>query len=209
MVKKKLALFGGTFDPIHIGHTSVAAWALEHIGAEKIIFIPAKQSPLRKTPPNVNDKNRIEMITLAIAKTRDFEVSNYELNKPMPSYTLDTVQYFKNEYGNDTTIYWLIGSDNINDLPHWYGITELIDKYNLAVMYRAGFKRPDFSRFVNVWGNARIKKLEQNVILTPLVNVSSTEIRERLAAGLDVSDMLHPAVADYIRRHNLYQGVKS
>jgi nicotinate-nucleotide adenylyltransferase len=205
MAKKKTVLFGGTFDPIHIGHTTVAAWASEHIGAEKTVFIPAKQSPLKKTVPDANDNNRIEMITLAIAESKNFEVSNYELNRPIPSYTLDTIRYFQAEYGNETTLYWLIGADNINDLALWYGITELIEECNLTIMYRAGFTRPNFSKLAGIWGDARIEKLERNIIQTPLVNVSSTEIRERLAAGLDASTMLHPAVADYIRSHNLYK----
>jgi nicotinate-nucleotide adenylyltransferase len=205
MVKRKLALFGGTFDPIHLGHTAVAAAAAEHIGAEKVILIPAKRSPLKGTLPKASDDDRLKMISLAIAGDRKFQVSDYELKKAEPSYTLETVRGFQAEYGSEVSIYWLVGADGVDDLPYWYGIVELIDECNISIMYRAGCKMPDFSRYKDIWGPERIGKLKRNVIQTPLVDISSTEIRNRLAKGRDVTGMLHPAVADYIREHSLYQ----
>jgi nicotinate-nucleotide adenylyltransferase len=205
MVKRKLALFGGTFDPIHLGHTAVAAAADEHIGAEKVIFIPAKHSPLKGSLPKASDSSRLKMIVLAIAGEKRFQVSDYEIKKPEPSYTLQTVRGFQVDYGSEVSIYWLVGADSVDDLPYWYGIIELIDECNISTMCRAGCKMPDFSRFKSVWGSERVRKLQRNIIQTPLVNISSTEIRKRLAKGGDVTGMLHPAVADYIRKHNLYQ----
>jgi nicotinate-nucleotide adenylyltransferase len=205
MVKKKIALFGGTFDPIHLGHTAVAAAAAEHIGAEKIVFIPAKRSPLKDSFPEAGDGDRLAMIVLAIADNEKFQMNNYELRKPEPSYTLETVRRFQADYGGKALIYWLIGADGIDELSRWYGIVELIDECNLCVMFRAGCKPPDFAKFKDVWGAARVEKLQRNVIRTPLIDISSTEIRNRLAAGRDVTDMLAPQVADYIRKHGLYQ----
>jgi nicotinate-nucleotide adenylyltransferase len=205
MVKRKLALFGGTFDPIHLGHTAVAAAAAEHIGAEKVILIPAKRSPLKGTLPRASDDDRLKMISLAIAGERKFRVSDYELKKPEPSYTLETVRGFQVEYGSEVSIYWLVGADGVDDLPYWSGIVELIDECNISTMNRAGCKMPDFSRYKDIWGPERVEKLRRNVIQTPLVDISSTEIRNRLAKGRDVRGMLHPAVAAYIRKHNLYQ----
>jgi cytidyltransferase-like protein len=160
MAKRKTALFGGTFDPIHLGHAAVAAAAAEHIGAEKIIFIPTKRSPLKDSLPKAS---------------------------------------------GDALIYWLAGADSIDELPRWYGIVELIDECNLCVMYRAGCEPPDFAKFTALWGPQRVEKLQQNVIRTPLIDMSSTEIRNRLAASRDVTDMLAPPVADYIRKYSLYQ----
>jgi len=122
-----------------------------------------------------------------------------------PSYTLETVRRFQAEFGSDTSIYWLVGADSIDELPHWYKVVELIDECNLCVMFRAGCDPPDFTRFEPIWGSGSVEKLQRNVIPTPLIDISSTEIRNRLAAGLDVSDMLAPPVADYIRKHRLYQ----
>ena len=205
MARRKIALFGGTFDPIHLGHTTVAADALERIGAEKIIFVPAKRSPLKGFLPRANDNHRLKMISLAIAGEKYFQVSDYELKRPAPSYTLTTIQKFQADYGNETSIHWLIGADALDDLTHWYKITELIDVCNLTTMYRAGCEPPDFARFEEIWGRQRIEKLQRNIIQTPLVNISSTEIRDITAENGDYSKMLHSAVADYIRNNGLYQ----
>ena len=205
MAKRKIALFGGTFDPVHLGHTTVAADAAKHIGAEKIIFILAKRSPLKGFLPKANDSHRLKMIALAIAEQKIFEASDCELKKPAPSYTLETVRQFQAEYGSDTLIHWLVGADSIDDLTYWHQIAELIDVCILTTMYRAGCEPPNFAKFEALWGPQRIEKLQQNVIQTPLIDISSTEIRNRLAAGEDVTDMLHPLVADYIRKNGLYQ----
>jgi nicotinate-nucleotide adenylyltransferase len=198
-------LFGGTFDPVHLGHTIVAADVIELIGAEKIVFIPAKRSPLKGFSPIANDDERFEMIALATAHENKFEVSDYELKRPAPSYTIETVKKFRADLGVNTSIYWLIGADSIGDLEYWHKIVELIDICNITTMYRASIEPPDFSRFEKVWGRKRVEKLQQNIVETSLVNISSTEIRSRLAAGQNAIDMLHPAVADYIKEHNLYR----
>jgi len=205
MAKKKTVLFGGTFDPIHLGHITVADDAAEHIGAEKVIFIPAKRSPLKNFFPEANDHDRLAMITLAIAYNKMFEASDCELKKAGPGYTLETVRQFQTDYGSGTSIYWLIGADSIGELPYWYEIGRLIDECNLCVMYRAGFAVPDFTRLTAILGAGRTEKLQRNIIQTPLIDISSTEIRKRLATGRDVTDMLDPQVADYIRKHRLYQ----
>ena len=205
MSKRKIALFGGTFDPIHLGHTTVASDAAEHIGAEKINFIPAKRSPLKNFFPEASDDDRLAMIALAIAGNKCFQPSDYELKKAQPSYTLETVRQFQADYGSDALIYWLVGADSIDELPHWYGIIELIDTCILSVMYRAGCEPPNFAKFKAILGSGRVEKLQRNVIQTSLIDISSTEIRNRLASGRDVTDMLHPSVADYIRKHGLYQ----
>jgi len=205
MAKRKIALLGGTFDPVHLGHTAVASDAAGQIGAEKVIFVPAKRSPLKGSLPKADDEHRLAMIAIAIAENSSFDVSDYELRKPAPSYTLQTVRKFQADYGSDAVICWLVGADGVNDLQHWFAIEELIDACNLCTMYRAGCKPPDFAGFEGVWGRRRVEKLQRNVIKTPLIDVSSTEIRRRLAVGGDLTDMLHPGVEDYIRKHALYR----
>lgn len=205
MAKRKIALFGGTFDPIHLGHTSVAACAAECIGAEKIVFIPAKHSPLKELSPQVSGENRLKMIALAIEENKKFELSDYELRKIGPGYTLETVREFQAEYGRETSIYWLVGADSVDELSHWYKIADLVDACFLSVMLRAGCKEPDFTRLEAACGSERTEKLKRNVIQTLLIDISSTEIRNRLAAGSNVDNMLSPNVAEYIGKHNLYQ----
>ncbi len=205
MTKRRIVLFGGTFDPIHLGHTKVAADAAKQIGAEKLVFIPAKRSPLKGFAPRASDDDRLEMITLATADEKSFQVSDFELQKPAPSFTLETVRKFQKEHGGEASIYWLIGADGVDDLAYWHMIVELIDACNLTTMYRAGCEPPNFGKFESIWGRGRVEKLQRNVVQTPLVNISSTEIRKRLAEGLDVSTMLHPAVLAHISQHGLYQ----
>ena len=205
MTKRRIVLFGGTFDPIHLGHTTVAADAAKHIGAEKLVFIPAKRSPLKGFLPKANDDDRLEMITLATADEKSFQVSDFELQKPAPSYTLETVLKFQQEYGDEASIYWLIGADGVDDLAYWHMIVELVDACNLTTMYRAGCEPPNFTKFEAMWGRRRVDKLRHNIIQTPLVDISSTEIRKKLTEGRDVTEMLHPAVSDYISQHGLYQ----
>ena len=204
MAKRKIVLFGGTFDPIHLGHVEVAAFACKAIGAEKVIFVSAKRSPLKKYLPVASDDERMEMIRLAIANHENLEVSDFELKGPEPSYTIDTVRYFKKEYG-DVEIFWLAGADNLEELSQWYKITELIDECNLSLMFRAGCEKPGFEKFAEKWDAGQVEKLSQHIIQTPLIDISSTEIRRRLASGEDVSDMLCKAVIDYIERKNLYR----
>jgi len=204
MSKRKIVLFGGTFDPIHLGHVEVAAFAYEAIGAEKVIFVPAKRSPLKNFSPVAGDEQRMEMINLAIAGYENFEVRDFELNGPEPSYTIDTIRHFKEKLG-DMDVYWLAGADNLDELSQWYKIDELLDECNLSLMFRAGCESPSFEKFADLWGQEQIDKLSQNIIETPLIDISSTEVRKRLAGGEDVSGMLCASVIDYIERKKLYR----
>jgi nicotinate-nucleotide adenylyltransferase len=205
MATRRIALFGGTFDPIHLGHTTVADAATRRIDAEKVVFVPAKISPLKGFLPFASDNDRLHMIKLASAGNELFAVSDCELQRPAPSYTLDTVRQFQRQYGPETSIHWLIGADGIGDLVHWYKIQDLIDESNLTTMRRPGYPVPDFDRFESLWGPQRVAKLKENMIETPLVNISSTDVRKRLAAGEDITGMLHPDVIQYIHEHKLYR----
>ena len=205
MSQRKTALFGGTFDPIHKGHIEVARSSIDIIGTDKLIFVPAKQSALKRELPIASDAGRLKMIRLAVEGIERFEVSDWELQRSSPSYTIDTVRHFQQVLGPYTEIYWLLGADSVGELPRWYKIRELIDECVLTCMYRAGYEPPDFSHFVDSLGPERVKKLRDNIIETPLIDISSTQIRTRLAKGQDADDMLNPKVAEYIREKKLYR----
>ncbi len=207
MKQRKTALFGGTFDPIHLGHTRTAAASCEIIGAEKVIFIPAKRSALKLSYPIASDEQRMAMVSRAIEGCDKFEISDYELNKTFPSFTLHTVRWFREQFGPNVSIHWLIGADSVKDLPLWYEITSLIDECNLTIMRRPGYDDVNFDKYVELWGQQRVDKLKQNMIETPLIDISSTEIRSRLAKGYDVSQMLDVKVVEYIRENSIYQPV--
>jgi len=201
----KVILFGGTFDPIHLGHTKVSVSATEHIGADKTIFIPAKRSPLKSHQPHASTQDRFRMIALAIKGQDVLEVSDFELKKPAPSYTIETIRHFRGLFGEQTELYWLAGADALRDLARWYKAERIMDECNVAVMHRAGSKMPDFAAFEAVWGSWRAEKLRRNAVPTPLVDVSSSRIRRAVAAGRDITGMVHPAVAEYIQRRGLYR----
>jgi len=204
-MKRRLVLFGGSFDPIHIGHTGVARVAAQQLQAETVVFIPAKCSPLKGALPRASDDDRLKMIELAIQTEPDFAVNNCELRRPAPSYTLDTVRQFQASYGPETSIHWLLGADSVDDLVYWYRIDALIDACHVSVMYRGGYEAPTFDKYTSLWGPERVEKLRANIVETPSIDISSTQIRKRITAGEEVSDMLHPKVTDYVRRHDLYR----
>ncbi len=204
MSKTKTALFGGTFDPIHAGHIGVARSAVDILGADKLIFIPAKCSALKRQSPVGSGAHRLKMIQLVVDGIEKFEVSDWELDRPAPSYTIDTVRHFRGKLGPDVKLHWLLGADSIAELGRWYKTEELIDECFLTFMCRPGYDEPDFSRFADSLGPERVRKLQDNIIETPLIDINSTQIRARLAKGQDVSEMLTPEVADYIREHDIY-----
>ena len=156
MSGKRIVLFGGTFDPVHLGHVATVSEAADHIGADKIFFVPARCSPLKMFMPMAGDADRLAMISLAIAGREKFCVSDYELKKSSTCYTLETVRHFRGLYGVEAAIYWLAGADIIGELSHWYEAEQLIDECNLSVMFRGGCERPDFSRFEGLWGRERV-----------------------------------------------------
>jgi nicotinate-nucleotide adenylyltransferase len=204
MDKKEIILFGGTFDPVHLGHTTVAKAALDYIRAERLIFIPTKCSPLKSALPRASDIDRLNMLNLAVEGQDKFEVSDYEIKRPAPSYTIDTVRHFQSIYGTEYILRWLVGADSIDDLVYWHRITDLIDECNVATMYRAEYDEPDFAKYKNIWGIERVKKLQENIVPTPLINISSTEVRRRISSGQEVAQILDSNVLSYIKENGLY-----
>ena len=206
-MKRKILLFGGSFDPIHNGHTVVARHAIGHIGADELVFIPAHRSPHKRLLPGAGSSERLRMTELAIAGEKMMCVSDCEINRDPPSYTIDTVRLFRGLYGRDAELYWLVGGDVLDDLPRWYQIHELLDECAICLMLRPGFDAPKLDKFKDIFGHEQIRKLERNIILNPLIDISSTEIRRRVAAGEDISKMVHPAVEAYIKEHGLYRAL--
>ena len=183
---KKIAIYGGTFDPIHHGHLIVAREALERLGTEEVIFIPARVSPLRKTAPVAGDEIRLLMIQAAIENEPGFAVDDCELRRPSPSYTIDTVEQIRQRKG-DATIYCLIGEDNVDKLTKWRRFADLEKMVRFVVLDRNG-QQPH-----HVYPVIRRK-----------IDISATEIRKRVATGRSIRYFVPPAVEEIIRREKLY-----
>ncbi|MHC5083421.1 MAG: nicotinate (nicotinamide) nucleotide adenylyltransferase, partial [Planctomycetota bacterium] len=139
---QKVILFGGTFDPIHNGHLHVALHTLNAMNADELIFIPAGRSPHKQIAPT-SGAHRMKMIEIAIENQPKLSVCDCELNRPAPSYTLDTINFFKKQFGEGVDLHWLIGADQLDDFDKWYRIDDLLDSCKMTVMYRAGYPKPD------------------------------------------------------------------
>jgi nicotinate-nucleotide adenylyltransferase len=183
---KKIAIYGGTFDPIHHGHLIVAREALERLGAEEVIFIPARVSPLRKTAPVARDEIRLLMIQAAIENEPGFTVDDCELRRPAPSYTIDTVEQIR-QRKRDATIYCLIGEDNVRKLTKWRRFADLEKMVRFAVLDRSG-QQPHHAY----------------PVIRRKIDISATEIRKRVATGRPIRYFVPPSVEEIIRHKKLY-----
>ena len=202
---KKILLYGGSFDPVHLGHIGVCGEVSEMLDCEKVILLPAARSPLKKHGPIASEMHRLNMLRIATEGMDKFEISEFELNRPGPSYTYDTVSHFKNVEQEETIIYWLAGGDIVDELPYWHNIKELLGMCEFVLTHRSGFPMHDLDILSEKLGSSLVKKLKRNVIETAKFDVSSTLIRSKIASGEDVSQYLNPMVNQYIKDHGLYR----
>jgi len=190
----KICLFGGTFDPPHIGHLLIAQTVCEAEGFDKVVFIPANRSPNKKVA--TLQKDRVDMLELAVEGNPNFEISDLEIRRGGVSYTIDTLRAFKDELvdGNDEISY-LIGSDSLLDFKNWKEPKEIIEKSNVIVAIRPGFRPSDIpSWLLNGVHFANIPRFE----------ISSSNIRKRWAEDKTIRYMVTLPVWEYINKHNLY-----
>ena len=182
----KIAIYGGTFDPIHHGHLILAREAREALGLEKVIFVPAAVSPFKKSPA-ANAEMRLSMLQAAIEGETGFAVNDCELRRPPPSYTIDTVEEIRRLNG-DAEIHCLIGEDNVGELSKWHRFTELEKMVRFVVLDRTGRQAS-----------------HPYQVIQRKIDISATEIRKRVALGRSIRYLVPPAVEEIIRRSNLYR----
>jgi nicotinate-nucleotide adenylyltransferase len=183
---RKIGIYGGTFDPIHHAHLILAREAMETLQLEEVIFIPAAMSPHkleRPTPAAI----RLEMLRAAIEGERRFRVDERELHRPPPSFTIDTIEEFVGAQP-EAEIFYFIGSDNLPRLHTWHRIDDLQKLVRFVVLER---------------GSTRSGS--ELLTIPRLIDISATEIRNRVATGASIRYLVPPAVAEIIQRHQLYQ----
>jgi len=199
----KFGLLGGTFDPIHLGHLIIAETVREHLKLSKVIFIPAGQPWLKADREITAAEHRLRMVEIAISGNPYFEVSTYEIDKPGPSYSVDTVAYERSRIGPDAELYFIVGCDALAELPRWHEPARLVAMCRLVGVGRPSVPKP------------KIKALEEaipgispriNLLDEPQISISSSEIRERVGAGISIRYLVPPEVEDYIYEHKLYKG---
>lgn len=194
---RKIGIMGGTFDPIHVGHLMIAEAVWDEYNLEKILFIPSANPP-HKDSVMTSAKHRFNMTLLATCSNPHFEVSSIEMERTGPSYTIDTIRVLRKLYGDDAELYFIIGADCIEELPTWHQIDELLKMCNFVVT-----KRPNYTPDLTI--------IEQNytdynmhILETPELEISSTNIRQRIKKGYSIQYITTEQVQQYIRKEELY-----
>ncbi len=205
MARGGVLLYGGSFNPIHNGHLIVARAVAEELGVERTILIPSAAPPHKAGSDLASPEHRLAMVHLAIADEPAFEVSDIELRREGPSYTLLTVQAYRQQVGPDVPLYWLIGGDTLPELHSWYHIAELVDLCRIVTAVRPGFETPDFSTLFGCLSLAQIQRLRESILSTPRIDISATQIRARVREGKSIRYLVPESVADYIAQEQLYR----
>lgn len=194
-----VGVFGGTFDPIHLGHLLLAERAREALGLSLVLFLPAAVPPHKLTASITDGRLRREMLDIAIAGNEHFLSSDIELRRPGVSYTVDTLKELQTTYPDDELVL-IVGSDTIEDIPAWHKPEEIVRLARLAAAPRPGTPMPTSLPIAD----ARIE-----AIAMPLLDISSTDIRARVAAGLTIRYLVPAGVEAFIHFHQLYRCERS
>jgi nicotinate-nucleotide adenylyltransferase len=187
---KKIGVYGGTFDPIHYAHLILARDAMETLALEKVIFVPAALSPHKMDVEAAPAKLRLEMLRRAIEHESRFTIDDCELHRPPPSFTIDTVEDMQRRM-RETELFYFIGEDNIAGLTSWHRFNELEKLVQFVVLDRRGFKSST-----------------TYPVIRRHIDISATEIRKRVADGRSIRYLVPDAVAEIIRREELYKESK-
>lgn len=197
----RFGVLGGTFDPIHYGHMVIAQEALACLRLDKVLFVPAHESPHKTQESHTAAEHRLRMVQLAIASNPCFEVSEVDLARPAPSYTIDTLALLQRELGPEAELFFLMGMDSLAGLLTWYRPDLLIARARLAVAVRPGYC-VDLQAFEEALPGftARVDLLQP-----PELAISSRDLRRRVSEGLPIKYQLPDSVEEYIREQGLYR----
>ncbi len=199
--RRKVGLMGGTFDPIHTGHLVLAEDVRDAFGLDEVLFIPSAQPPHKGGVATVPPEHRYVMTELATASNPFFRVSRIELDRKGPSYSWLTVTELQEKYGASTDFYFITGSDAINLLDTWHRAEDLLTRCHFIVSVREGVPL-DEARLAKSFG--ALAKEHIHRLMTPALEISSTDIRERIRRGASIRYIVPDAVADYISKEGLY-----
>jgi nicotinate-nucleotide adenylyltransferase len=196
----RIGLFGGTFDPPHLGHRVIAEQAVETLGLSRLIWMPARQSPLKEAEGQSSAAHRLAMVSLCTADHPAFSVSDWEIRRPPPSYTVDTLASLASDHP-EWDLHLLIGEDSWDSFDRWRQPDRILELASVAVYPRRLASTDSATDRVKSGSLTRQPPTE---IPAPRLDISSTEIRRRLAQGEPAAGLLNKDVLDYIRAHDLY-----
>jgi len=202
---RRTGLLGGTFDPPHMGHLILAESLADRARLDRVLFIPAWHPPHklgRRITPAVH---RRKLVELAISGNDKFELSEWELNRLGPSYTIDTVRHFRDQL-RDEQLYWLIGSDSLAELPTWHQFETLVAMVDILTGWRGGSGIEQVLDYLSDKISPRaFEKLRDNIVRTPVIEISSSQVRELVSKGSTIRYLVPDAVSDYILGEGLYR----
>ena len=193
---KKIGLFFGSFNPIHIGHLILANYILENSDMDELWFVVSPQNPFKDKKSLLTDHNRLDMVQLAVKNYPKMRASNVEFSLPKPSYTIDTLTYLKEKYPN-YSFALIMGEDNLDSLPKWKNAEKLISDYQIIVYPRTfeGEKKDsEYLQHENI-----------SIVNAPIIELSATEIRNMIKEGKNVRPMLPPEVFEYLDGSSFYK----
>ena len=196
-----IGVLGGTFDPIHHGHIIVVEEARTRLNLAEVILVPAGQPWLKEDSPILAAEHRVQMIRLVIADKPYFRLSTMEIDRAGPSYTVDTIAELQAQLGAGDELFFILGWDNLAQLPLWKEPSRLIKMCRLVAVPRPGYPLPDLNAL-----EAAMPGLSQRLIVLdrPEVDISASDIRNRVAQGLSISHLVPEPVDEYIKQHKLY-----
>ncbi|MDR0885795.1 MAG: nicotinate (nicotinamide) nucleotide adenylyltransferase [Clostridiales Family XIII bacterium] len=204
----KIGVFGGSFDPVHIGHLMLAEHMLEAGGLDKVIFMPTYIQPFKQDNQTASSENRLQMLRLATSDNARFEVSDVELRRASVSYTIDSLRELQQEYPQDN-IYFIVGVDIFRLIRKWYKFEELVSEFSFLVGVRPGYDISEVSELIT--DIQRDFQTDIRLIENPLIDIASSNIRNRMKLGFlagadSVQYELPASVYDYIYAHGIYEG---
>ncbi len=205
MTDSAILLYGGTFDPIHNGHLIIARAVAERLQLGHVVLIPSAHPPHKVNNQITAARHRYAMCAIAVNGDAFYTVSDCELKREGPSFTLETVRELQKAYSSDVRLYWLIGADTVHELDTWYKIEELVDACTLVTAVRPGYDCGDLSGLRSKLTASQIETIRSNILETPVIDISSTDIRERLQNGLSIRYLVPDRVVEYITIARLYE----
>ena len=211
-VERRIGLFGGTFNPIHLGHLRGAEEIREAFGLQEVIFIPAADPPHKMTEEIIEAHHRLEMVKRATRKNPQFFTSDAELKRPGKSYSIDTIRYFREKFKD--SLYFILGRDAFVEIETWKDFQSLFSFCNFIIMVRPGVIQASllpaglapafrYDQGVSGWIHG-----SGNIIFFKEINfldISSTKVRELVEKGASIKYLVPPEVEAYIEKHGLYQ----
>jgi len=199
---KKIGILGGTFDPVHHGHLILADDVRQKFSLDKVVFIPSGMPPHKAVSSVTEAEHRFNMVRIAVSTNTGFEVSRIEIDRSGYTYTIDTLTQLKREYGDDTELLFIIGADVVNDLLTWKNYEMVFGMCGFIAVLRPGFDNESFVKRIN-WLEETYKAKIYTTD-TPLIEISSTIIREKLQRGQSIKYLVPESVEAYVTENGLY-----